>query len=143
MRVRFDLLTTFGTVISFLSEMIRSFRNARSPPRRMPVFTAAPVGRRAEADAVRSLRIDRRQALWEAKALRDAPDLPLFREGRDEGETPVVPLPAMPLAEQVVADDQTLRPSLRRTRWPSSSAACARRASSPPRLWRRPASGSG
>ena len=58
---------------------------------------------------MRSLWIDRRQALWEAKALRDAPDLPLFGEAPDEGTEMTVPLPAMPLPKQVVADYQTLR----------------------------------
>ena len=62
---------------------------------------------------MRSLFLDRRQALWEAGALRDAPDLPLFHETPDEGEEPAVPLPPMALPEQVVADYQTLRLSLK------------------------------
>jgi error-prone DNA polymerase len=57
--------------------------------------------------------IDRRQALWEAKGLRDAPDLPLFQQGTDEGIEATVPLPVMPVCEQVVADYQTLRLSLK------------------------------
>jgi len=76
-------------------------------------LSSAWVRRLAEADAMRSLFIDRRQALWEAGGLRDAPDLPLFRETPDEGEEPAVPLPPMPLSEQVVADYQTLRLSLK------------------------------
>ncbi|RYH03054.1 DNA polymerase III subunit alpha [Salipiger sp. IMCC34102] len=76
-------------------------------------LTAPIVRRLAEADAVRSLWIDRRQALWEAKGLRDAPDLPLFRDGTDEGTEVTVPLPVMPVCEQVVADYQTLRLSLK------------------------------
>jgi error-prone DNA polymerase len=74
---------------------------------------AALIRRLAEADAFRSMFLDRRQALWEAKGLRDAPDLPLFRDGRDEGAEVPVPLPAMAVAEQVVADYQTLRLSLK------------------------------
>lgn len=74
---------------------------------------AAVLRRLAEADALRSLFIDRRQALWEAKALRDAPDLPLFRDAPAEGAETPVPLPAMPVCEQVVADYQTLRLSLK------------------------------
>jgi len=67
----------------------------------------------AAADAFRSIGLDRRAALWEARALKDAPDLPLFRAGNDEGlETPVG-LPTMPICEQVVADYQTLRLSLK------------------------------
>ncbi|WP_089900146.1 error-prone DNA polymerase [Loktanella fryxellensis] len=76
-------------------------------------LTAPVVRRLAEADAVRSLWIDRRQALWEARALRDAPDLPLFRDASDEGAEVPVPLPVMPVCEQVVADYQTLRLSLK------------------------------
>ncbi|MBM1220830.1 error-prone DNA polymerase [Ponticoccus sp. SC2-23] len=76
-------------------------------------ISAAHIRRLAEADAMRSMFIDRRQALWEAKGLRDAPDLPLFRETRDEGAERPVALPAMPVCEQVVADYQTLRLSLK------------------------------
>jgi error-prone DNA polymerase len=67
----------------------------------------------AAADALRSMGLDRRAALWEAKALRDAPDLPLFAPGRDEGADAVVRLPQMALSEQVVVDYQTLRLSLK------------------------------
>lgn len=67
----------------------------------------------AAADAFRSMGLDRRAALWEAKALHDAPDLPLFQPGQDEGGEPLTPLPQMPLCEHVVADYQTLRLSLK------------------------------
>ena len=73
------------------------------------------VRRLAAADAMRSMGIDRRQALWQAQGLKDAPDLPIFAhaEARDEGVEPAVTLPAMPRAEHVVADYQTLRLSLK------------------------------
>ena len=77
-------------------------------------LSAAHVRRLAEADALRSLFLDRRQALWDAKALRDAPDLPLFQGARDEGAEPPIALPVMPVCEQVVADYQTLRLSLKK-----------------------------
>ncbi|WP_395543708.1 OB-fold nucleic acid binding domain-containing protein [Neotabrizicola sp. sgz301269] len=67
----------------------------------------------AAADAFRSMGLVRRAALWEAKALKDAPDLPLFRSDRDEGAEPRISLPAMPVCEHVVADCQTLRLSLK------------------------------
>ena len=76
----------------------------------------AAVERLAEADAFRSIKLDRRGALWDARALKGAPDLPLFAaaEARDEGwETEVVRLPAMPLSEHVVSDYQTVRLSLK------------------------------
>ncbi|RDW12253.1 error-prone DNA polymerase [Paracoccus thiocyanatus] len=66
----------------------------------------------AAADGLRSMGLDRRAGLWQARALRDAPDLPLFGR-RDEGNEPAVALPAMALGEQVTADYQTLRLSLK------------------------------
>ena len=73
------------------------------------------IGKLAAADAFRSVGIDRRQALWQAQGLRDAPALPIFEhaEAAGEGAEPVVALPAMPQAEHVVADYQTLRLSLK------------------------------
>ncbi|WP_420562220.1 error-prone DNA polymerase [Thalassobaculum sp.] len=69
----------------------------------------------ASADAFRSLGRDRRAALWDARAIRDAPDLPLFTQGGVEQEGPdvAVTLPAMPLSEHVVVDYQTTRLSLK------------------------------
>ncbi|QYX56195.1 error-prone DNA polymerase [Roseovarius sp. SCSIO 43702] len=73
---------------------------------------AGTVRKLAAADAMRSMMLDRRQALWDARALRDAPDLPLFAE-RDEGEELRFDLPKMPICEHVVADYQTTRLSLK------------------------------
>ena len=76
----------------------------------------ATIERLAAADAFRSIGLDRRAALWDARALKQAPDLPLFiaAEERDEGaeESPAI-LPQMPLAEHVVNDYQTVRLSLK------------------------------
>jgi error-prone DNA polymerase len=80
---------------------------------RVPVHA---IQRLAAADAFRSIRLDRRAALWDARALKQASDLPLFiaAEARDEGEETVrAELPAMPLAEHVVNDYQTVRLSLK------------------------------
>ncbi|MEQ3624190.1 MAG: error-prone DNA polymerase [Celeribacter sp.] len=76
---------------------------------------AGTIRRLAAADAVRSMGIDRRQALWQAQALRDAPALPIFDhvQAAAEGSEAQVILPAMPRAEHVVADYQTLRLSLK------------------------------
>ena len=67
------------------------------------------------ADAFRSMNLDRRQALWQARALAEAPPLPLFEaaEEREDGPEPAVALPAMTDGEQVVEDYRTLRLSLR------------------------------
>lgn len=74
------------------------------------------IQRLAEADAFRSVGLDRRAALWDSRALKQAPDLPLFAaaEARDEGsESLPAELPAMPLAEHVISDYQTVRLSLK------------------------------
>jgi error-prone DNA polymerase len=76
----------------------------------------AHVERLASADAFGSLGLTRRQALWDARSLVAAPELPLFAaaKARDEGaEKGRVPLPQMPLSEEVVADYQTTRLSLK------------------------------
>lgn len=69
----------------------------------------------AEADALAALGLDRRRALWEAKALDGRAPIPLFA-GLLEGEGLTEPdpaLPAMTEGEQVVEDYVTLRLSLR------------------------------
>jgi error-prone DNA polymerase len=84
--------------------------------RRRAGIGVAAIQRLAEADAFRSIKLDRRQALWDSRALKGSPDLPLFRaaDAADEGwETEVVRLPAMPLSEHVVSDYQTTRLSLK------------------------------
>jgi error-prone DNA polymerase len=77
--------------------------------------SVATLERLAAADAFRSLGLDRRQALWEVRALPASLPLPLFSwaEAREAGEEPTVALPEMPLAEHVVNDYQTLRLSLK------------------------------
>jgi error-prone DNA polymerase len=80
---------------------------------RVPVHA---IQRLAAADAFRSMGLDRRAALWDSRALKQAPDLPLFAhaEARDEGsEDEPAQLPAMPLSEHVVNDYQTIRLSLK------------------------------
>ncbi|MFO6466076.1 error-prone DNA polymerase [Jannaschia sp. KMU-145] len=69
----------------------------------------------ASADAFRSCGQDRRAALWDAKAIRRGPNLPLFTHGDapDVGIEPVHALPEMPMREHVVADYQTARLSLK------------------------------
>ncbi|HIF78517.1 MAG TPA: error-prone DNA polymerase, partial [Sulfitobacter sp.] len=76
---------------------------------------AKAIRQLAAADTMRSMGIDRRQALWQAQGLRDAPALPIFdhAEAAAQGPEPEVTLPVMPKAEQVVADYQTLRLSLK------------------------------
>jgi error-prone DNA polymerase len=76
----------------------------------------AHIERLAAADCFSSLAIPRRQALWQARTLVGAPELPLFaaaREREEGAERAVTNLPAMPLSEEVIADYQTQRLSLK------------------------------
>jgi error-prone DNA polymerase len=65
----------------------------------------------AEADALRSLKLDRRAALWQVRGLSDVTELPLF------AHQPVaihhVPLPVMTTDEHVITDYQTAGLSLK------------------------------
>ncbi|PZQ10379.1 MAG: error-prone DNA polymerase [Ancylobacter novellus] len=69
----------------------------------------------AEADAFRSIGLDRRAALWAVRRLPDDAPLPLFAaaDARELGEEPSVDLPAMSLGAHVAADYQSLRLSLK------------------------------
>jgi error-prone DNA polymerase len=68
----------------------------------------------ADADAFRSLGLDRRGALWEVRRTPTA-ELPLFAaaRARELGDEPDAALPVMSSAEHVVADYQTMRLSLK------------------------------
>jgi error-prone DNA polymerase len=69
----------------------------------------------ADADAFRSIGLDRRAALWAVRRLPDDVPLPLFEiaTAREQPDEKARPLPLMPLPEQVVADYQTIRLSLK------------------------------
>jgi len=90
------------------------FRDMRDVWRRSGVSRAA-LETLASADAFRSLGLDRRQALWEVRALPTEIPLPLFdhAEAVETGTEPEVMLPVMPLSEHVVNDYRTLRLSLK------------------------------
>lgn len=66
----------------------------------------------ARADAFTSLGLDRRVALWQVRALEDAPPVPLLKD-IDRGKTQPVQLPLMPLGEHVIDDYRTMRLSLK------------------------------
>ncbi len=69
----------------------------------------------ADADAFGSLGLSRREALWQVRRLPDDAPLPLFaaRNSDELGEEPQTLLPPMRESEQVVADYQHLRLSLK------------------------------
>ncbi|MBE1285144.1 MAG: error-prone DNA polymerase [Rhodobacteraceae bacterium] len=75
----------------------------------------AIIERLAEADAFASLGLNRREALWAAKAIASVKPLPLFSQDL-EGEAihePAAHLPQMSLGEQVVEDYVATRLSLK------------------------------
>jgi error-prone DNA polymerase len=69
----------------------------------------------ADADAFRSIGLDRRAALWTVRRLPDDVPLPLFEKAaaREQPDEEAQPLPLMPISEHVVADYQTIRLSLK------------------------------
>ncbi|WP_089175887.1 error-prone DNA polymerase [Bosea sp. AS-1] len=88
-------------------EVEELMRRASLPARAMRLL--------ADADAFRSLGLDRREALWAVRRLPDDPALPLFQvaQARELGSERSMALPVMPLAEHIVADYQTVRLSLK------------------------------
>jgi error-prone DNA polymerase len=83
------------------------WRRAKLPHRALKLL--------ADADAFRSIGLDRRNALWAVRRLPDDVPLPLFDVARSHelADEPEMDLPDMPLVEHVVADYQTLRLSLK------------------------------
>lgn len=79
-------------------------------------ISPAAIERLAQADAFRSLGLDRREALWAARALNRVggeEDLPLFERSTLRADEPDVNLPALRIGEHVVEDYRTLRLSLK------------------------------
>jgi error-prone DNA polymerase len=77
-----------------------------------------PVGalrKLADADALRSIGLDRREALWAVRRLPNDAPLTLFQaaDARELGEEADAALPVMPLGEHVAADYQMTRLSLK------------------------------
>ena len=101
------------------AERIVSFRNGfyASPEllQRRAELPLRSLVLMAEADAMRSLGLDRREAIWEVRRLPDAVPLPLFEAAnvRELAEEPLVTLPEMRMGEHIVADYQTLGLSLK------------------------------
>jgi error-prone DNA polymerase len=79
-------------------------------------LSSAALERLADADAFRSLGLDRRQALWAVRGLDrvgDQDDLPLFASRPARETEPDARLPSMPLGAHVVEDYRRLSLSLK------------------------------
>ena len=87
---------------------------------RLPEGDTTPLPARAlrllaDADACLSIALTRRPAAWEVRRMPGSAELPLFAaaRARELAAEPDVALPAMPLSEEVTADYQTTRLSLK------------------------------
>ena len=104
----------WGLAIAEARETDGAYRDVEELMRRA-ALPARAMRLLADADAFRSLGLDRREALWAVRRLPDDAALPLFQaaQARELGQEPALALPAMPLAEHIVADYQTVRLSLK------------------------------
>jgi error-prone DNA polymerase len=99
----------FGkTHLSLRKMSLDTFARSTALPKRALILLA-------DADAFRSFGLDRREALWAIRRLPDDVPLPLFEAAaaREQADERTRPLPAMPLAEHVVTDYQTIRLSIK------------------------------
>jgi error-prone DNA polymerase len=98
---------------SIASERGAGYRSVAELQHRAKLYRGA-LERLAEADALQSLGLDRRQALWAVKGLRDELDLPLFTPLAGSGiKEAAAVLPRMGLGEEVVEDYAALGLSLK------------------------------
>ena len=99
---------------ALMAARLRSFEGVETLARRASLPGAA-MRKLADADAFRSLGMDRREALWAVRRLPDDAPLPLFAaaDARELGEEDDARLPRMALGEHVAADYQTTRLSLK------------------------------
>ncbi len=93
---------------------VRPYRSIEELMRRGGL-TVPALRKLADADAFRSMGLDRREALWAVRRLPDDDPLPLFQAAaaRELGEEVDARLPVMPLGEHVATDYQTTRLSLK------------------------------
>ena len=112
----------FRQIEGFKEEWAREIENGRGYgyPKFADLMKRTEIPKRsalilAEADALRSLKMDRREALWAARRLVENGDLPIFvtRRTPEQQKENIATLPLMPLSEHVLADYQTLRLSLK------------------------------
>ena len=119
---RFAVRLGFRQVTGLSRDVVETFiqkrrRHLVSPDdaRRSTGLSLAVLERLASADAMRSMGLDRRQALWAVRGMGSDGQMPLFDVSDTSalGDDPRVALPEMALREHVVADYQTHRLSLK------------------------------
>jgi error-prone DNA polymerase len=104
-----------GGVFASVEEIARRVRIPVPDSEATTPLPARALRLLADADACGSLAMGRRQAAWEVRRMPGAAELPLFAaaRARELATEPDAQLPAMPLSEEVTADYQTTRLSLK------------------------------
>lgn len=98
-----------------LSRRVRVLLDEAQPNGPSAPLPARALRLLADADACHSIGLDRRSATWEVRRMPGGGELPLFAaaQARELAPEPDFALPAMPLSEEVAADYQTVRLSLK------------------------------
>lgn len=98
-----------------LSRRVRVLLDEAQPNGPSAPLPARALRLLADADACHSIYLDRRSATWEVRRMPGGGELPLFAaaQARELAPEPDFALPAMPLSEEVAADYQTIRLSLK------------------------------
>lgn len=111
---RIGLASNADKTVSDTPKPSRPFISVEDLARRARLY-GRPMRALADADAFRSIGLDRRQALWEVRRQPQAHPLPLFavNDTAELGEEADAQLPLMSLGEHVANDYQTLRLSLK------------------------------
>jgi len=104
-----------GGIFSSIEEIGRRVRIPVPESEMTTPLPARALRLLADADACGSLDLGRRNAAWEVRRMLGATELPLFAaaRARELAAEPDARLPAMPLSEEVTADYQTTRLSLK------------------------------
>lgn len=98
-------------ISTLVSARVKPFANI--PSLRDAGVSVAALERLADADAFRSIGLDRRQALWEVSALNDRPNGMFTGQQPEAAGEQGIRLPAMALAEHVVRDYSAIGLSLK------------------------------
>ncbi len=118
MAVRLGLRQIDGLGESEIEQMLAAREGGYNAPediRRRSGISRRALETLANADAFRSIGLDRRAALWAARGQASGASLPLFvaADIAEQGQETVTLLPAMPASEHVIQDYQTTRLSLK------------------------------
>ncbi|MBR2537323.1 MAG: error-prone DNA polymerase [Hyphomicrobium sp.] len=116
LRIGFRQIDGFSDsdAVRLVAARTKNFASVEDAAVRARLF-CRPMRLLADADAFRSIGLDRREAMWAVRRLPDDDPLPLFAaaDARELAAEPEAHLPAMLLGEHIAADYQTVRLSLK------------------------------